>query len=451
MLNQNRTPIPEQLNEIGHRYLPKMTALFIEGLAPRPDEQRIHAIWSQTGIEGCMQSQEQGLNVSIIKNSKCRDQSDVNHLNAVPNENLRTFICGISNCFNNLFMGIWGYISLIKLSMETPCTVRSQVAQMERLIQNGAVLVHIIFGYLAENHTAARRLRLKQLLEEINECIVSNDESLDLETIETCMMWASNLKSPTRIARSITRVFEQLFRWISEQQADVLANVSLDDSTQSRLQTIDTLVKRGEFLLQQIKCYTGDAPIKPRRMRIKPLINRVVDQAASLNDQIDIMAEMATPLPDIHADRSQLITVLQHLIYNAFNAMPDGGQLKISARLLKMEQPDDRFVAHPGKDYIVVTISDNGFGMSHSTQARIFDPFYVGDRTSKRVGLGLAVSSGIVKSHGGFIHVRSREGQGSTFKIYLPIVPQSKPDNEQFMWTISLSGSFNNHLAVCSM
>ena len=203
MLNQDRTPIAEKWNEIGHQYLPKMTALFLEGLAPRPDEKRIHAIWSQTGIESCMQSQEPGLNAPFIKNSRCSDQGAVNQFNAVPKENLRTFMCGISNCFNNLFMGIWGYISLIKLSMETPCAVRSQVAQMERMIQNGAVLVHIIFGYLAESHTAARHLRLKQLLEEINECVVSNDESLDLETIEVCMLWASNLNSPTRIARSI--------------------------------------------------------------------------------------------------------------------------------------------------------------------------------------------------------------------------------------------------------
>jgi signal transduction histidine kinase len=247
------------------------------------------------------------------------------------------------------------------------------------------------------------------------------------------------------------RVFEQLFQWISEQHADVLANESLDASTQSRLQTIDSLVKRGVSLLQQLKFYTGDAPTKLRRIRTKLFINRVMDQAASLNDQISIIAEMATPLPDIHADRSQLMTVLQHIVENAINAMPDGGQLKISARPLKMEQPDDRFAAHPGNDYIVVTISDNGLGMSHATQARIFEPFYVGDRTSKRMGLGLAVSSGIIKSHGGFIHVRSRKGQGSTFKIYLPIMPQFKLDDEQFAWTIDLPGICDNHVAVCPM
>ena len=456
MLNQSRTQNPEQWNEIGNQYLPKMTALFIEGLDPRPEERRGHAIWSHTGNEDRNPTSKAELKTSLSTNGKCSylsatlpSEHDFNKPNAVSKGNLRTLICGISNCFNNLFMGIWGYISLIKLSEKTPLAVRSRVALMERLIQNGAVLVHIIFGYLAENHTEAKRLRLKQLLEEINECVVSNNEPFDLKTIEACMLWASNLNSPTRIARSIARVFEQLLKWVAEQHEDVLAIDALDATTQSRLKIIRSLVKRGDALLGQLKLYAGDAPKKLCRMRIKALINRVIDQAASHNSQISITTDMETPLPDIQADRSQLMIVLQQIIYNAINAMPNGGQLDVTARPLKMEQPVDRFVTHSGNEYIVVSISDNGVGMNHSTQERIFEPFFVADRSLKRVGLGLAVSNGIIKSHGGFIHVQSREGRGSTFKIYLPICRRYKSGEGSIHSAFGAPKIHNIHAVSC--
>jgi hypothetical protein len=125
----------------------------------------------------------------------------------------------------------------------------------------------------------------------------------------------------------------------------------------------------------------------------------------------------------VMADHIQMEQVLMNLCTNARDAMPDGGVLTIETGVAEL---DREFTAaydygSPGT-YAVISVSDTGSGMDEKTRERIFEPFYTTKEVGKGTGLGLSIVYGIIKQHNGYIVCNSETGNGSTFKIFLPII-----------------------------
>lgn len=327
---------------------------------------------------------------------------------------------GTSNSFNNIFMGIWGNVSLIRLCANKSYCVGMQIRQIERLIQHGAVLIDVVFGYLSEGCAAVRHLRLNQFLQEFHGISDSTGFPMDVERIEEGLVRASRFKHPDRLARSVTRVLENLLLWIAAHQKRIAALEGLEDTVRMRIANIGKLVTRGLALTEQLKMYTGDAPLERRRIRLKALITRALNQVDRNGSRVRLAADLRIPLPDLHADCVQLQKALMHVLHNAIEATPRGGLVQLTTRRFKYHGHKTHH-AHPFSDYVVITIRDWGEGMSRRIKSRIFDPFFVGRRRTNQLGLGLAVSRGIVTAHGGFIQVKSNRGRGSTFNIFLPV------------------------------
>ncbi|HSO17865.1 MAG TPA: ATP-binding protein, partial [Desulfosarcina sp.] len=136
---------------------------------------------------------------------------------------------------------------------------------------------------------------------------------------------------------------------------------------------------------------------------------------------------LTEPLP-VTADISQLEQVLMNLAVNARDAMPRGGRLLIETRRveLDMDYVENTPGTTPG-DYALIAVSDSGSGMDRATLQRIFEPFYTTKGKDVGTGLGLSTVYGIVKQHGGNIWAYSEPGEGSTFKVYLPLASAEKP------------------------
>jgi len=138
---------------------------------------------------------------------------------------------------------------------------------------------------------------------------------------------------------------------------------------------------------------------------------------------IQIRLDLCEKLKTVNADPGQIEQVIMNLVVNARDAMPDGGILTIGTENTTLDEAYSRSQMHvePG-EYAVVSVSDDGHGMDRDTVDHIFEPFFTTKEAGKGTGLGLATVYGIVKQHGGYITCYSEPGEGTTFRIYFPII-----------------------------
>jgi signal transduction histidine kinase len=146
------------------------------------------------------------------------------------------------------------------------------------------------------------------------------------------------------------------------------------------------------------------------------MLRRLIGESVRLETSIDPQA------PPVRADRTQLAQVLMNLVVNARDAMPNGGTLTLATgyRVVSASEARRQRGLAPGA-YSVLIVRDTGSGMDEETRSRIFEPFFTTKDRGKGTGLGLSMVYGIVKQTGGYIHVESAPGRGTTFTIHLPV------------------------------
>jgi two-component system cell cycle sensor histidine kinase/response regulator CckA len=142
---------------------------------------------------------------------------------------------------------------------------------------------------------------------------------------------------------------------------------------------------------------------------------------------IEITTVLANDLDRVENNQSLIEQVLVNLVVNSTDAMPDGGMLTIETANLHLAEPRlVRGLSLPAGNFVILTVRDSGVGMDEETQARIFEPFYSTKGPDRGTGLGLSTIFGIIEESDGAILVESAPGQGSTFTIFLPSIPDQR-------------------------
>jgi two-component system cell cycle sensor histidine kinase/response regulator CckA len=180
---------------------------------------------------------------------------------------------------------------------------------------------------------------------------------------------------------------------------------------------------RAAALTRQLLAFARRQILEPRDLDLNQNVIETLSLLENvIGSNIEIRPDLTANLPAIRADPTQIEQVIMNLCINARDAMPEGGLLTIQTGEFTF---DNQFLAaephaKPGR-YAVLAVTDSGIGMDATTLDRIFEPFFTTKETGKGTGLGLATVYGIVRQHGGFLHVYSEVNVGTTFRIYLPL------------------------------
>ena len=152
---------------------------------------------------------------------------------------------------------------------------------------------------------------------------------------------------------------------------------------------------------------------------------------------------------NILGSSTHLSKTVMNLVSNASEAMPEGGTLTISTKGRYIDRPISGFDDVKEGDYVVLTISDTGTGISPDDMEKIFEPFYTKKKMGRSgTGLGMAVVWGTVKDHNGHIDVQSIEGKGTTFTLYFPVTRENLPEDAASLPIESYSGNGESILIV---
>ena len=253
---------------------------------------------------------------------------------------------------------------------------------------------------------------------------LSDQKKADAEklALEYQLLHAQKMESLGVLAGGIAHDFNNLL-------AVIIGHCSLaklrPTTAVENIQPIETAAERAAELCQQMLAYAGKANISKTQTNLEEMVDEMVKMSKStISQNVKITFELASEIPPIIADASQIRQVTMNLIINASEAIGEKqGEVAVSLAKIKIradQQQKDYIgdIIPPGR-YACLEVTDNGCGMDAETQQRIFEPFYTTKFTGR--GLGMSAVLGIIKAHNGGLQLFSKPGQGTTFKVYLPI------------------------------
>jgi PAS domain S-box-containing protein len=237
--------------------------------------------------------------------------------------------------------------------------------------------------------------------------------------LEERLIQAQKMDAVGRLAGGVAHDFNNLLVVISG-YTDLLLGTVKDDASLTQLREISQAAGRAGELVAQLLAFGRRAPSLTELVDLDALIRGIEPMLRRLLDRdIGLVVEVADEISPVRADSGQLEQVLVNLVINARDAMPDGGEIRLQATHAGLEGAQAAELGLAAGQWVLLTVADNGCGMSGETRARIFEPFFTTKAPGKGTGLGLATVFGIVEQASGTIAVDTEPGRGTTFSIYL--------------------------------
>ncbi len=241
-----------------------------------------------------------------------------------------------------------------------------------------------------------------------------------LQSQQELLQQAQKMEAIGTLASGIAHDFNNLLMGIQGRASLLLMESDSGQPEYVHLKGIEQHIQSAAELTQQLLGLARGGKYEVVATDLNALVQNSVDIFGRTKKEIKILTKLDPELRVVEVDRTQIEQVLLNLLVNAWQAMPEGGDISIMTQNIDLLAGDARiFQLAPGH-FVRLGVSDSGIGMDEMTKSRIFDPFFTTKEMGRGTGLGLASAYGIVKNHGGIITVYSEKDSGSTFHVYLP-------------------------------
>ena len=285
-----------------------------------------------------------------------------------------------------------------------------------------AVMREGVADYLLKDRITRLAPAVRRALQEVS-------ERNERKRLEAQFLEAQKMEVVGQFAGGIAHDFNNVLAVILGYSELISADLGSDHPTHQKVEQIRLAAERAVGLTRQLLVFSRKETVQAVELDVNEVVNGMEKMLRHLLDQgIKMTVVYGDKIGTIKADSGYVWQVLMNLVINARDAMPTGGKLAIqtSATLL-----DEAYVkVHPGTtpgEYVMLSISDTGIGMTDEVKARLFEAFFTTKPLGKGTGLGLITCQTVVRQSGGHIDVFSEVGKGTTFKVYFPRIDRPLP------------------------
>ena len=261
--------------------------------------------------------------------------------------------------------------------------------------------------------------RIKHLEEEIR---ILKQKSIERRQLEEQLYQVQKMEALASLSGGLAHDFNNILHCILGYTEMALMGKSKDSPDYDTFHQIKLMINKGSELARQFLAFGRKIPLQFKPIDLNMVIRELI---ALLRRTIPKMIEIELKLTEnpriISADAGQCEQVLMNLSINSENAMGKNGKLTFKTKNVVLNPDHPQTLLNPSSpEYLLLTVSDTGHGMSPKTIDHIYEPFFT--TKEEGTGLGLSIVYSIVKDHGGFIESDSNVGKGTTFRIYFPVL-----------------------------
>ena len=277
----------------------------------------------------------------------------------------------------------------------------------------------------AEVHLMSFQSNGRQLLQFTLQDITERRQTeKEKEKLQAQLTQAQKMEAIGHLAGGIAHDFNNMLSVVIGNSELAMMDITSNEKIRPQLKAIQDAAQRSSNLVRQLLAFARKQTINPVVLDINDMITGMIKVLRRLiGEDIDLAWIPGHEVGKVKIDPSQIDQILANLLVNARDAI--GGVGKVTIETNRVFLDEAYCASHPGLvpgSYIMLAVSDDGCGMDQDTMEQIFEPFFTSKTNGMGTGLGLATVYGIVKQNNGFIYVYSEPGEGTIFKIYLPLV-----------------------------
>jgi two-component system, cell cycle sensor histidine kinase and response regulator CckA len=298
-----------------------------------------------------------------------------------------------------------------------------------------------------EDLVEQRTLELQSMNEQLkNEIAERNRTEEERKVLQSKLERARRMESLGVLAGGVAHDLNNLLGPLVLYPQLILEKFALDSQCEDYVNKMEISAKRAASVVQDLLTIARRERYEMTQISVNEVITSYlkspeVELLQSDNSAISINTKFDSTIPKANGSASHLYKVFMNLVMNSFDALPAGGEISITTESKELTHLANGFDRIEAGNYIIITVSDNGPGIPEENLNRIFEPFFSNKHLGRSgSGLGLAIVYGIIKDHNGYIDVKSKLNEGTTFVLYLPAV-KSKICNPKMTESIGIQGN----------